>query len=207
MALRNRPTDDTPAPTPAPVIGDVVEPAAVAVREPDDSRQIVTTSATPAEILRFVRGEHVQSDPMEARLSIAMQAFAAQSLDELTARRKPVMSRDYLETLFRPTSPDAIRWHKSTFDQPEESDDTGTVGFWATIDAVTADGEPVLLGTSSGDAMLKFYVASLNHDNARSRDDAAGMAKWDISMRTWRFVKADKPTARGFYPVFIELVS
>lgn len=171
----------------------------------DDSTSLVIRRATPAEILKFVRGEHVQSDPTETRLAIAMQKFAATSLEELAARRKPVMSRDYLDKQFRPVSPDGCRWFKSTFDVDES--EGAPQAFWASFDAVDSNGEALLLGTSSGDAMLTLYVAAENWRQAREIGDERVMTHWDASTRTWQFVKAERPTERGFYPVLLELVA
>ena len=173
----------------------------------DDTTALVIRKATPQEILAFVRGEHVQTDPTETRLALAMQKFQATSLEALVARRKPVMSRDYLNQPFSPTSPDGFRWFKSTFDVESEPESAAPQAFWAAFDAVDANGETILLGTSSGDAMLSFYVAADNWRKAKELGSERDMREWDVSARHWQFVKADKPTERGFYPVFLELIT
>lgn len=157
---------------------------------------IRTEIATPGEILAYVQGKHVQSNVDDIRLSLALQAFAATDLDTLFTKRKPIMSKDYIG---KPFTIRSFTWHKSRFDNdPEEQGNK--VKFWVSIEATDLDGELVLLGTSSGQAMLGMYVANLRAEDAKTPEE---LARWDLTTRRFLFTRQEHPTDAGYYPIFL----
>lgn len=105
------------------------------------------------------------------------KTMAAESSDKAFEGITPVSSRDYTD---RPFVPIAIHLRDSQF----KGDG---FRFYGSIDAVTPDGEPVVINTSSADGLIKLVAFHTK-----------GWLPLDYAVK---FERSERQTAAGFYPL------
>ena len=153
-----------------------------------DGTEIVVRKADGNEVAKFLTGAMISERAEETSEEIAQrmvsQVFAAETAEEILSAGAATHVRDVLDQPFRLVDVD---WQVSAF--KEEKDAEGNaVGLpvFAVIKAVDTNGAPVTLTTGAFMPCAQVY-----------RMQQQGVLS-DIPVK---FVKRDRPTKRGFYPI------
>lgn len=122
------------------------------------------------------------TNPIEMAVGAWTDVETAKTAEDILGGSNAVSSRDFLDTPFTVLG---FRLWPSTF----EGEGPRVFG---SIDGVTAEGEPVIVNTSNIRTIVTLLGAKVR-----------GWLPLDFEVR---FVQAEHPTARGFYPVYLQRV-
>lgn len=154
-----------------------------------DGQKVIVREANKDVVLKFLNGgmldEREETSEQIAQRMVS-QVFAAQSFLEALESSQATHAQDYLD---RPIVIRDVTWNQSSFvDEHGVNLKTGEqqLRVFAVIDAVNGNGEKVTLTTGAFMPCAMMYSAQV---------------RGDLSSVRVKFVKRDRPTKNGFYPL------
>jgi len=149
-----------------------------------DTTDLAPTDDLATAIIGLGQYEPPMGDANTAAADIVARILAAEDASEVSdaAGGATVAAADVIGT---PFVLKGVRFQPSTVEGPE-----GSPTVYALVEAVDANGEPALITTGARTALAQL----LKLDQLEAFP----------TKQAWRFVQADRPTAAGFYPVWLE---
>jgi hypothetical protein len=114
-----------------------------------ETRDAIVDTDSPAEVERFIAGASAQvlDDPEAVSRAIVHDILSAPTIDEVFRRRELTHARDVLG---EPITVLDVRWMKGDYD-------TEGPGFYAVMDAASADGEKVQVSCGARNVMAQLW--------------------------------------------------
>ncbi len=156
---------------------------AIAVRSSTDLAQLDELEAI---LLGEVEPPEVADDPTEISREIMAQLLAAESDEELEQMGTAIGWRELLGV---PVQLTGFRWRPSAFDGADSEGAKGPQVFFVIFGTRLDTGDRVTLTTGAGNVLAQLV-------NMARRQTLVG------AIRSLK--KADRPTARGYYPLWLE---
>jgi hypothetical protein len=141
--------------------------------------EVATTKELMAEFAALFNDELPELDPREAQLAIVEQIIAGETLEDIFGGRDTVASKDYLDRPFTLLGTD-IR---------ESTIDGDGPGRYMILRCVDTNGESFVMTSGSMNIMSAAWVAGRR-----------GLLPATVQVK-----RAAKPSAAGFYPLWLEL--
>lgn len=151
-----------------------------------DGRTIVVRQADPNEVQRFLTGgmlDQREDTSEEIAQRMVSQVFTADNASDILGVGAAVHVRDYLD---KPVTVLDVTWNKSSFVNDKGEPQEGGLPVFAAIHAINSDGEKIVLTTGAFMPCAQLY-----------RMQVLGV----LSDLRVKFIKKDRPTANGFFPI------